>query len=87
MDFRPELESFGYLKREPRRPREYIEATDANGVTYSQRIVELLMSTRIQSESVCLPALADGGYPKDPRDMSAGDCGLLGVSTGSRGRL
>ena len=40
------------------------------------------MSTGVQFESVCRAALLDGGHPKDPQDMNAGDYATLAAKHG-----
>jgi hypothetical protein len=87
LDLRPNLDAFAELTRELRRIREYVEPTDANGGTYSQRIFDLLMSTCGQFESACRTVLLHNGYEREPEAMNGGDYGTLAASHGLPGSI
>ncbi len=83
----PPSASFAELTRDLRRVREFIEPTDANGGTYSQRIFELLMSTCEQFERACRLVLVSKGHPKEPEAMGAADYATLAASHGLPGSV
>lgn len=86
-DLHSNVVSFGELTIGLRRIREYVEPTDANGGTYSQRIFELLMSTCEQFEAACRAVLVSNGYPKDPEALGALDFATLAASHGLPGSV
>jgi hypothetical protein len=86
-ELRKSVASFGELTRDLRRIREFVEPTDANGGTYSQKIFGLLMSTCEQFESACKEVLVSSGYPKDPDSLGAADYGTLAASHGLPGSV
>jgi len=82
-----DVASFAELTRDLRRIREFVEPTDANGGTYSQRIFELMMTTCERFENACKAVLAANGYPKDPETLGAADYATLAASHGLPGSV
>jgi len=86
-DLTANVASFTALTKDLRRVREYVEPTDANGGTYSQRIFELLITTCEQFEKACRDVLIQNRYPKDPEKLHMGDFATLAPANGLPGSV
>jgi hypothetical protein len=83
----PNAAAFAELTRELRRIREFVEPTDANGGTYSQRIFGLLIATCEQFERTCRLVLVSKGHSKEAQAMGPADYATLAASHGLPGSV